>query len=332
MKLLLPVLFTVTMMAAENPYRVVTKYAVPGDGGWDYVTFDPASHHLFLSHGNQVDVLDTESGKLAGTIPDTPGVHGALVAGKYGFSTNGRENKSSVFDPATLKVIKKIDVGKGPDGIFYHPATKRVFTCNHGSDDVSVIDAATAEVIGTVKVEGGGESMIAGKDGLLYLNLEDKGEVVVFDPKSLEIKRRMPIGLAATPTGLDYDPATNRLFIGCREKPLLVVMDASSGKVITSFPIGAGVDWVSLDRKNNIVFASSGDGTLSTVRLKPHGEYEQLDAVKTEPGAKTMALDPATGTVYLSTANVVVTPAEKPGERPKRTVTPGTFHVLVVKK
>jgi YVTN family beta-propeller protein len=332
MKLLLPVLFAVTMIAAENPYHVAAKYAVPGDGGWDYVTFDPGSHHLFLSHGNQVDVLDTTSGQVAGTIPDTPGVHGALVAGKYGFTTNGRENKSSVFDPATLKLIKKIDVGKGPDGIFYHVATKRVFTCNHGSDDVSVIDANTAELIGTVKVEGGGESMIAAKDGLIYLNLEDKGEVVVFDPKSLEVKRHIPIGVAGTPTGLDYDPATDRLFIGCREKPLLVVMEASTGKVVTTFPIGTGVDWVIFDRKNNVVFASNGDGTLSTVRVKPHGEYEQLDAVKTEPGAKTMALDPATGTVYLSTADVVITPAAKAGERPKRAVTPGTFHVLAVKK
>ena len=166
-------------------------------------------------------IIDADSGKLVGTIPDTPGVHGVAIASefKHGFTSNGRENKVSMFDPATLELIKKIDVGKGPDGIYYDPATKRVFTNNHGTHDISAIDAKTGEVVGTVKAEGDGEQAIIGADGLIYVNSENTAEVVVFDPKSLEVKKRFPIGVAKTPTGLAYDAKTNRLFIGCREKP-----------------------------------------------------------------------------------------------------------------
>ncbi|HJY27008.1 MAG TPA: YncE family protein, partial [Pyrinomonadaceae bacterium] len=198
-------------------YKLETRYHVPGNGGFDYVTIDSNARRLYLSHGTQVDVIDPDSGKFIGTIGDTPGVHGVALASefKHGFTSNGRENKVSMFDPATLQLINKIEVGKGPDGIYYDPGTKRVFTNNHGSHDITAIDARTGQVAGTVKVEGDGESAVVA-DGVVYVNLEDTNEVVVFDPKSLEVKKRFPIGVAKTPTGLAYDAKTKRLFIGCR--------------------------------------------------------------------------------------------------------------------
>ena len=149
----------------RGDYKVLTRYPVPGTGGWDYVTLDSRPRRLYISHATQVEVLDADSGKVVGTIPDTPGVHGIAIAPafKHGFTSNGRENKVSMFDPATLKLIKKIDVGKGPDGIYYDPGSKRVFTNNHGSHDISAIDAATGEVVGTVKLEGDGEQAVIGR-------------------------------------------------------------------------------------------------------------------------------------------------------------------------
>jgi DNA-binding beta-propeller fold protein YncE len=315
-------------------YKVVGRYPVPGVGGFDYVTLDSSERRIYLSHATQVDVVDADSGKIVGTIPDTPGVHGIAIAPafKHGFTSNGRENKVSMFDPSSLSLIKKIDVGKGPDGIYYDPGSKRVFTNNHGSHDISAIDAATGEVAGTVKSEGDGEQAIIGADGLIYVNSENTAEVVVFDPKSLEVKKRFPIGVAKTPTGLAYDAKTNRLFIGCRNEPKMVVMDAATGKVIGSFPIGAGVDFAGFDPKARLIFFSCGDGTLSVYHEKSADTYEDAGAVKTQPSAKTMAFDPKTKKIFLPAAEYLETPATEPGKRPVRTVKPGTFVVLVVGK
>src|SRR5437016_5534309 len=247
----------VVLLSGATDYKIVARYPVPGTGSWDYVGIDSPARRVYISHATQVDVLDADSGKVVGTIPDTPGVHGIAIASEFnhGFTSNGRENKVSMFDPATLQLIKKIDVGKGPDGIYYDPATKRVFTNNHGSHDITAIDAATGNVVGTVKVEGDGEeAVIAG--GVIYVNSENTNEVVVFDPKSLEVKKRFPIGVAKTPTGLAYDAKTKRLFIGCRDEPKMVVMDATTGKVITSYPIGTGVDFAEYDPAAKLVFFS----------------------------------------------------------------------------
>jgi len=315
-------------------YRVVGRYPVPGDGGFDYVTLDSSARRLYLSHATQVDVLDADTGKVVGTIPDTPGIHGVALAPafKHGFTSNGRENKVSMFDPSTLQLIKKIDVGKGPDGIYYDPGSKRVFTNNHGSHDISAIDAATGDVVGTVKVGGDGEQAIIGADGLIYVNSEDTAEVVVFDPKSLEVKKRFPIGVAKVPTGLAYDAKTKRLFIGCRNEPKMVVMDATNGKVINSFPIGANVDYAGFDPGAGLIFFSCGDGTLSIYREKSADAYEDAGAVKTQPSAKTMAFDPKTKKIFLPAAEYLETPASEPGRRPQRTIKPGSFVVIVVGK
>src|SRR5437588_7704847 len=325
--------FAIATVQGGSGYKVETRYPVPGNGGWDYVTIDSAARRLYLSHGTEVNVVDADNGKLIGTIGDTPGVHGAAIASefKHGFTSNGRENKVSMFDLSTLQLIKKIDVGKGPDGIYYDKETKRVFTNNHGSHDITALDAKTGEVVGTVKAGGDGESAVIADD-LVYVNMEDTNEVITFDPKSLEVKKRFPIGIAKTPTGLAYDAKTKRLFIGCRNEPKMVVMDATSGKVITSFPIGRGVDYAGFDSSAKLIFFSCGEGTLSIYREKSADTYEDAGAVTTQPSAKTMAFDTKTGKVFLSAAEFIETPATEPNARPQRRIKPGSLVVVVVGK
>jgi YVTN family beta-propeller protein len=313
-------------------YKVTGRYAIDGTEGWDYVTIDSTARRLYVSHGTQVDVLDADSGKLAGTIPDTPGVHGIAIASgmNRGFTSNGKEDKVSIFDTATLKLIEKIEVGKGPDGIYYDPGTGRVFTNNHGSHDISAIDAKTGKVVGTVIVGGDGEqAVIAG--GMIYVNLEDKAEVVAFDPKSLEVKKRFPIGVASTPTGLAFDAKTNRLFIGTRKDPLMVVMDAATGKVITSMTIGEGVDYAGFDPTTHSIFFSCGTaGSISVFHEKSADVFEDAGPIATQVSAKTMAFDTKTKKIFLPAAEYLFTPASDPSKRPVRSVKPGTFGVLVV--
>jgi len=324
---------TLSTLQSGTGYHVETRYPVPGNGGFDYVFIDSAARRLYVSHGTEVNVVNPDNGKLIGTIGDTPGVHGTAIASefKHGFTSNGRENKVSMFDLTTLQTIKKIDVGKGPDGIYYDPATKRVFTNNHGTHDITAIDANTGEVVGTVKAEGDGESAVVA-DGVVYLNLEDTNEVITFDPKSLEVKKRFPIIGAKTPTGLAYDEKTKRLFIGCRNEPKMVVMDSASGKVIGSFPIGRGVDYAAFDPQAKLVFFSCSEGVLSIFREKAADDYEDSGPVKTQPSARTMAFDSKTKKIFLSAAEYNETPPTTPGGRPQRTIKPGSFVVLVVSK
>jgi DNA-binding beta-propeller fold protein YncE len=322
------------LLLAANDYRVLTRYPVPGTGGWDYVTLDEQARRLYVSHATQVEVLDADTGKMIGTISDTPGVHGVAIATglKRGFTSNGRENTVSMFEPETLKLINKIEVGKGPDGIYYEPKTKRIFTNNHGTHDITAIDAVKGAVVGTVKVEGDGEQAIIAKDGLIYVNLEDRAEVAAFDARTLEVKKRYPIGVAETPTGLAYDPATNRLFIGCRKEPKMVVMDAATGKVLANFPIGSGVDFAGFDPKSKLAFFSCGDGNLNMFRVKSASAFEDLGAVKTQPSAKTLAFDSKTGKIFLPAAEYEQSAPAEPGRRPQRKVKPGSFVVVVVGK
>jgi DNA-binding beta-propeller fold protein YncE len=330
---LLVVSLALAALQGGTGYHVETRYPVPGNGGFDYVFIDSVARRLYVSHGNEVNVVNPDDGKLIGTIADTPGVHGTAIASefKHGFTSNGRENKVSMFDLTTLQTIRKIDVGKGPDGIYYDKATKRVFTNNHGSHDITAIDAKTGEVVGTVKVDGDGESAVVA-DGVVYLNLEDTNEVITFDPKSLQVKQRFPIGVAKTPTGLAYDEKTKRLFIGCRNEPKMVVMDATSGKVVSSFPIGRGVDYAAFDPQAKLVFFSCSEGILNIFHEKAADDYEDAGAVKTQPSARTMAFDPKTKKVFLSAAEYSETPPATPGGRPQRTIKPDSFVILVVNK
>ncbi|MCU1329169.1 MAG: hypothetical protein JWN34_4539 [Bryobacterales bacterium] len=315
-------------------YKVTARYPVPGDGGFDYITLDAAAHRIYASHQTQVDVVDAQSGKLVGTIPDTPGVHGAAVATpfKHGFTSNGGENKVTMFDSETLKVIKKIDVGKGPDGIYYEPASKRIFTNNHGTHDVTAIDAASGDVVGTVKVDGDGEQAIIAKNGNIYVNSEEANEVVVFDPKTLQVVKRFPFTLAKTPTGLAYDAKNNRLFVACRTEPMVIVMDATSGKTITSFPIAAGADWAEYDADAGLVFVSTSSGNLSIFHQKTPDVYEDAGAVMVQPGSRTMAFDHQTKKIYFPSVEYEMRPNADPAKQPRRVIKPGTFNVLVLSK
>lgn len=320
------------MVAAPAEGRIVARYPVPGDGGFDYVTFDAKSKRLFLSHATKVDVVDSETGKVLGVIGDTPGVHGVALANPFhvGFTSNGAENKVTMFDTRTLRVIRKIDVGKGPDGIYYHPGTRRVFTNNHGSHDITAIDAKSGKVVGTVKIGGDGEQAVFDR-GLIYVNSEDTNEVVVFDPQTLAVTRRLPLGgVAQTPTGLAIDAKNQRLFVACRKEPKLLVMDAVSGRVLTSLPIGGASDWAEFD--GGRVYVSTGEGILNVFRQKGSAdEYEDAGAVRTQPSAKTMALDRRSGRIFLPAGEYQFTPAAEAGKPPRRSIKAGSFVVLVVR-
>lgn len=323
-------IFAALLASAETGYQVIERHPIGGMGGFDYITLDASSHRLYLSHATQVEVVDAKTGKPVGVIGDTPGVHGIALALGHGFTTNGAEHKVSMFDPATLKVIRKIDVGRGPDGIYFHPGSKRIFTNNHGSHDVTALDAVKGDVVGTVKLGGDGEQAIIGKDGMIYVNSEDTNEVVVFDPKSLEVLKRFPIGVAEVPTGLAYDSKTQRLFISCRKEPKMVVMDAVTGKVISSFPIGSGADWAEFDASSKLIFVSTGEGILNVFHQKSADVYEDAGAVKTQPSAKTMAFDAKAQKIYLPAAEYEMAPAAEAGKPARRVVKAGTFVLLVV--
>jgi YVTN family beta-propeller protein len=311
---------------------VTKKYPVPGDGGFDYITFDSSSNRLYVSHGNKVDVLDADSGKVLGTVADTPGVHGIVtVPGLHrGFTTNGENGTVSVFDTNTLKTIKKIPVAKDPDFIFYDPRTKRVLVCHGDAAAITAIDPEKEAVVGKIDLGGGAEAAVVNGQGAGFVNLEEEAEVVSFDPQGLAVKQKWPITGCKTPTGLAIDAPNSRLFMGCRSK-VLAVMDAASGKVITTLPIGDRVDAVAFDADNKLIFASNGGGTVSVIRQKSANEYESAGEIQTQKSAKTMAFDPKTKRLFLSAAEMETVPGAN-GKRARTRPKPGSFTVLVVER
>ncbi|MBI1792183.1 MAG: YncE family protein [Acidobacteria bacterium] len=308
-----------------SDYKVQTRYPVAGEGRWDYITLDSQARRLYLSHGPQADVIDADTGKPVGKVEGTPGIHGVALAAKFkrGFTSNGAENMVSVFDSETLALIKKVPVGKGPDAIYYDEGSGRVFVTNHGSHDVTVIDAKTGDVAGVIDLKGDGEAMATGPDGMVYIPVEDTSEVARVNPKTLEITARFPIAGCQTPTGFAMDNRTHRIFIGCRSK-VAAVMNSDTGKVIATLPIGTGVDAAAFDPKSKLAFFSNGEGNISVIRQKSADVYEAAGTIPTQQGAKTMAFDPKTGKLFLPTAEM----EPVPGQRGR--VKPGTFRVLVV--
>jgi DNA-binding beta-propeller fold protein YncE len=316
---------------ADAPgFKVAQRFAVPGDGGFDYVTYDASSNRVYASHGTEVDVLDASSGKLLGKVEDTPGVHGiAIVPGLHrGFTTNGGESMVSVFDTNTFKTIKKIAVDKDPDFVFYDPSTKRVLVCHGDAAAITAIDPEKESVIGKVGLGGGAEASVVNGKGTGFVNLEEEAEVVAYDPQALTVKAKYPITGCKTPTGLAMDTVNSRLFIGCRSK-VMAVMNADTGSVITTLPIGTRVDAVTFDADNKLIFCSNGDGTISVIRQKTPDEYESVGDIRTQESAKTMALDPKSKRMFLSAAEIVPPPAGTKGRgKPK----PGSFTILVVER
>jgi DNA-binding beta-propeller fold protein YncE len=318
--------------AAAPGFKVTAKYAVPGDGGFDYIYFDASSNRLYVSHGTEVNVLDAGSGKVLGKVEDTQGVHGIVVvpALHRGFTTNGRESTVSVFDTNTFKTLTKIPVDKDPDFIFYDAKTAHVLVCHGDAAAITAIDPEKEAVVGKVDLGGGAEASVTDGKGKGFVNLEEEAMVVNYDPQTFAVKHKYPITGCKTPTGLAMDTAHDRLFIGCRSQ-VLAVMDAANGKVIATFPIGTRVDAVVFDAQSGLIFASNGGGTVSVIRQKSADEYEPLGDIQTEFGAKTMTFDPKTKRLFLSTAEFE-TPAPADGQRARPKAKPGSFHVLVVER
>jgi len=260
-------------------------------------------------------------------------VHGIALAppSKHGFTSNGKENKVSMFNTTDLSLIRKIEVGKGPDGIFYEAKTDRVFTNNHGSHDITAIDASKGEVVGTIDVGGDGEGIGMGKDGLVYVALEDKNELCAFDPKTLEVKRHIALEGITAPTGVAIDKKNDRFIVGGHNK-MAVVIDGATGNKIASFTTRAGTDFAGWDEKDGLAFISNGEGTISVIQEKSANEFIALEPIQTQQSAKTMAFDAKSGKIFLPAATVVVTPAADPTQKSKRTITEGSFVVLVVAK
>jgi len=324
----------VAVAAAGPGYKVIKTYKIGGEGGWDYLTADSAARRLYISRSTHVIVLDLDSGKTVGDIADTPGVHGIALATDLGrgFSSNGRDNSVSIFDLKTLANGSKVRVGDHPDAILYDPTTKRVFTFNAKSHDSTAIDAASGKVIGTIKLDGKPEFAAADGKREVFVNIEDKSELTVIDPINLTVKTKWPLAPCEDPSGLSMDKNNRRLFVGCGNK-MMAVVDADTGKIMATPPIGEGVDATAYDDDTHLAFASCGEGVLTIVKEEAADKFSVVETVPTQQGARTMALDSQTHNAYVVTANFGPPPAataENP--HPRRSIIPDTFVVLVVGK
>lgn len=320
-------------LAATGPgYHVTTTYKVGGDGGWDYLNADASARRLYISRGTHVIVLDLDSGKNVGDIPDTPGVHGIALAPELGrgFTSNGREGTVSIFDIKTLALNTKVKVGDNPDAILYDPATKRVFTFNGRSHDSTAIDAASGKVLGTIPLDGKPEFAASDAKGEIFANIEDKSELVAIDPAKLEVKAKWPLAPCTEPSGLSIDRKHRRLFVGCDNK-MMAVVDADSGKVLATPAIGEGVDATAFDEETGLAFASCGEGMLTVVKEESPEKFSVAENVKTQAGARTMALDAKNHNVFVVTAQFgPPPPATTDNPNPRRSIVPDSFVVLVV--
>ncbi|MGC9971987.1 MAG: YncE family protein [Bryobacteraceae bacterium] len=320
--------------AADPGYHVIDKIHLGGEGGWDYLTVDSAARRLYVSHGTHVMVVDIDAGKLAGDIPDTPGVHGIALAPKLnrGFISSGRANTATIFDLKTLQALGKVITGTNPDAILYDPFSKRVLTFNGRSHDATVFDAATGEVAGTIALGGKPEFATTDGQGKVYVNIEDTGEVAEIDSQKLTVVKRTSIKPCEEPSGMGLDAAHHRVFSVCGNK-IMTVLDAEAGKVIATVPIGGGTDGAGFDAGTGLAFSSNGEGTLTVVRESSPGKFEVAETVTTQRGARTMALDPKTHNIYLPTAEFGPAPAPTPDvPRPRPTPIKDSFTVLVVGK
>jgi DNA-binding beta-propeller fold protein YncE len=320
--------------AASPPagYHLVKKITLGGEGGWDYFTVDSATHRVFIPRGTHTMVLDPD-GKVVGDIPKMQGAHGIDFAPdlKRGFTSNGAAHSATIFDPATLQIISDVKIpDRNPDGILYDPATKRVFTFNGaGGNDATAIDAKTGEVLGSVPLGGKPETAQADGKGRIYVNVEDKNQIVEFDSKTLKVLNTWPIAPCNEPAGLAIDIAHKRLFAGCHNQ-LIAVVDYTTGKVVATVPIGTGVDANRYDPGTGLVFASCGDGTITVAHEDSPDKYTVVQTITTQRGARTMALDTKNHNVYTVTAELGP-PASGPTPeipRPRPTIVPNTFMFL----
>jgi hypothetical protein len=320
-------------LAAQAPAYVLTKsIVIGGQGGWDYLAVDTARNHLFVSHGTQVEVVDVARDTLIGVIPNTPGVHGIAIAYDLGrgYVSGGRDSSVTIFDLNSLAVLKRLNVGaRNPDAIGYDPYSKRVFTFNGGSASATALDATTGDVVGSIPLSGKPEFWATDGDGRMWVNIEDKGTLVSFDPKGLKVLGEWPLTGCEEPSGLGFDAGHARLYPVCGNGRMLVV-DANKGTILATLPIGQGVDGGGFDSAFGYAFASAGEGKLTVVGAEK-GTWKVVQEIATARGARTMVVDPKSHRIYLSAAEYGPQPDSIPGQRRARApVLPGSFKVLVV--
>jgi DNA-binding beta-propeller fold protein YncE len=312
---------------AQSNYRIANKIHVAGEGGWDYVSVDEVNGRIFASHATVAQAVDIKTAKLAGTIPDTKGIHGIAIANDLnkGFTSNGRDSSVTVFNLKTLEVITKITgTGKNPDAILYDPFSQKVFTCNGGSSNSTVIDAKTNKIIGTVPLDGRPEFSVTDLKGKVFINIEDKSLINVINTNTLKVEQHWPIAPGDGPSGLALDNENHRLFSVCSNK-LMVVIDAVSGKVITTLPIGDRVDGVVFDPGKKRAYSSNGEGSVTVVQEENPNSFKVLETVITQPGAKTIGIDKTSHHLYLTTAEYESAPTAT-NRRPP--VKPNSFLIL----
>jgi len=318
---------------AQSNYRIVNKIHIDGNGGWDYITMDEAASRLYVSHGNEMNVVDITTNKVIGTIPDTKGVHGIALAKDLdkGFISNGRDTSVTIIDLKTLKFIAKVKVtGNNPDAIIYDSLSHKVFTFNGRSSNSTVIDAKTNKVIGTIKLTGKPEFPVNDLAGKIYVNIEDKNSISVINVNTLKVEHTWSVVPGESPSGLAIDLKNKRLFSVCENK-LMVVVDYLTGKVITTLKIGEGVDGVSFDPGLNRAYSSNGEGTMTVVQEKDANTFTVLENVPTQKGARTITVNTKTHKLYLPTAEYGEAPAataQSPHTR--AAVKPGTFEVIEI--
>lgn len=315
---------------SDKGFHLAHKYKLGGEGGWDYLTVDSAARRLYLSRGTKVVVVDADSGSVVGEIPDTNGVHGIALApdSGRGFVSDGRDGKVTIFDTKTLKTIGEVKAGTNPDAIIYDDATKRVFAFNGRSASATVIDAAAGTVAGTIPLDGKPEFAAADGKGNVFVNLEDKSEVVAIDSKNLTVKATWPLAPGEGPSGMAIDRDHGRIFVGC-DNQKMIVMDTSNGHVVAEVPIGRSVDANGFDPGRKLAFSSNGDGTLTVVHEDSPNKFTVVENVTTQRGARTMAVDLKTHHVFVVTAEFGPVPtatAEHPHPRPA--MLPNSFTVL----
>ncbi|HME07744.1 MAG TPA: hypothetical protein VKG25_11860 [Bryobacteraceae bacterium] len=330
MKPALLALVAAAAMAAPPSYKVVNKIKVGGGTRWDYAYADSANHRLYISHGTQTEVLDTATDKLVGTIPDTKGVHGIAVANDLGrgFTSDGADNDVTVFDLKILKVLSKVKTGQNPDAIIYEPISHRIFTFNGRSSDATAIDAKSGNVI-AASIPMGGKPEFAQVDGKghIYVNIEDKNEIVEVDAGNALVAKRYSIAPCDSPSGLAYDEKKARLYSVCENK-LMIVSDPAAGKVLATAAIGAGSDGVAFD--DGFAFSANGaDGTITMVGETAPGKFEPVATIQTQRGARTIAVDRKAHKLYLPTAEYG--PAgEKEGKKTRPQPVADSFQIVVV--
>jgi YVTN family beta-propeller protein len=329
--LLTTIAFTVALPAlAQKAYRIQDKWKVGGEGGWDYLTVDSAAQRIYITHGGRVEVLDSRSGKSVGAITGLKGTHGVALdeAGKFGYISDGGANAVVVFDRKSLQTVTSIPAGTNPDGIVFEPVTKTVWAFNGRSKDVTVIDTTAQRVIATVPLPGKPEFPVADGKGVIFDNIEDKSEIVRLDAKNPKVTATWSVSPCESPSGLAIDRAGRRLFAVCDEKKMAVV-DADTGKVIATPEIGNGPDAAGFDPKTKLAFSSNGEGTVTIVDASTNS-YKVLQTLATQQGARTMALDAASGKIYVVTALFGPRPeATAANPRPRPAIVPGSFTVIV---